>query len=76
MTRTWQEYERSRSQPIKTSQPAPAAPVVIGNTTYRPLTRYTIIFEVQPDPKDARIAELERMLEAALAQNGATEAKL
>lgn len=51
----------------------PAAPVVVGNTTYRPLTRYTITFEVQPDPRDARIAELEQALAVALAQNGHTD---
>lgn len=70
MTSSWIEYERSRSQPIKAQKPArppkqPAEPVVVSRITYKPLTRYTITFEVQPDPKDVRIAVLEQLLEAA-----------
>lgn len=78
MTSSYAEYQRSRqltTNPVPVAQTAAA--VVVGNITYRPLTRYEITFEVQPDPRDARIAELERALEAALAQNGHTaEAQL
>lgn len=72
----WQEFYGKRKSnyaatgPNLAPAPEPAAPVVIGNVTYRPLTRYTIMFEVQPDPRDAKTAELERALKAALAQNG------